>query len=368
MLKSEILKELEKNKGVAVSGGKLAEALGVSRTAVWKAINSLKADGFDIKNMQSVGYYLPKNSDKLSVEGILNYVHHNIKILLFDELPSTNTKAISIATETTDPLAVQNASADDSANNPVAIVVIAEKQTAGKGRLGRTFYSPKDTGIYMSIIIRPHLNVEKSLLITTAASLAVAQAIKEICDLDAQIKWVNDVYINEKKVCGILTEAVTDFESGQISSLIVGIGINCRPASNNQDNKITISTKTDRTDLQTLANKIGYLSSANFERNVLIASVCDHLLDIVDALKADDCSFLEDYKKHSMIIGKDIYVYPSPNTAPDKKIPARAIDIDSHGGLVVKYEDNTITTLSTGEVSIRLATLPADSDNREENI
>ncbi len=346
MLKSEILKELEKNKGAAVSGGKLAETLGVSRTAVWKAINSLKAEGFDIKNLQSVGYYLDKNSDKLSVEGILNCTHHDIKVLLFDELPSTNTKAISIATKANSAPITQDAT-DNIAKKPTATVVIAEKQTAGKGRLGRSFYSPKDTGIYMSIIIKPQLNVEKSLLITTAASLAVAQAIKDVCRLNAQIKWVNDIYIDDKKVCGILTEAVTDFESGQISSLIVGIGINC-VANENFD--------TSAADLfdEKLSNKIGYLNADNLERNKLIASVIDHLLDIVDMLKNDDASFMDDYKSRSMIIGRDIYVYPSPNTSPNKKISAKAIDIDSLGGLVVEYDNGEVETLSTGEVSIRV--------------
>lgn len=323
MVKDKVLKELEKSKGIAVSGEALARKLGVSRTAVWKAVNSLREDGFDIKKSQSVGYILSEDSDRISTEGISSHLRHPIALSVHESVDSTNTRAMALAAEgTTYPAAV-----------------VAGEQTAGRGRMGRRFYSPKDKGIYLSIIIRPAMSTEASLLITSAAAVAVAQSIRSICGLDAGIKWVNDIYLGGKKICGILTEGIADFESGQISQLIVGIGINCS-SSDFKSNA--------------LENKAGALDIKGLERNRLIAAIIDRFLDIVEAIGNGDSSFIDDYRDLSVVIGKQITVYPTPVTDMDNRYSATAVDIDDRGGLVVRLDDGSQTTLSTGEITIRL--------------
>ena len=165
-VKNEILHILESNKGKTVSGQELADMLEVSRTAVWKAINSLKDDGYNIKSTPNKGYSLAESSDVLSAEGIRLYLNEefkNIPITVYKTIDSTNAKAKL--------LAVQNAEHGTT--------IIAEEQTKGRGRFGRDFFSPAESGIYMSIILKAELSIENSVLVTTAAAVAVCQAIEK---------------------------------------------------------------------------------------------------------------------------------------------------------------------------------------------
>ena len=322
MVKTEVLKTLEIKKGSPVSGEALANTLGVSRTAVWKAINNLKKEGYPIETINGKGYILSANSNKLSMEAITNHLKHNLDVLVYKEVASTNTTAIGIA----------------NTNPQKDILIVSEEQTSGKGRRGRYFYSPKDNGIYMSLLFKPNMDMNKSILITTAASVAVMRAIKELTGLELKIKWVNDLFLNDKKVCGILTEAVTDFESGQISYVVVGIGINCS----------NVDVPEEFKDI------VGALNYSNLDKNKLIALICDNLLNIISDIQKEDRSFLLEYKTSSMLLGKDINVYKSTMINEQAGIPAKAIDINNDGGLVIQLEDGTISTLSTGEVSVRL--------------
>ncbi len=322
MVKTEVLKKLERNKGISVSGENLAKSLNVSRTAIWKAINSLKEDGFEISTIKGKGYMLSLSNNKISKEGITNHMTSSVKILMYDSVDSTNTIAMNLISK-------------GISNNTV---VIAEEQLQGKGRRGRDFYSPPNSGIYMSIILKPIMDMRNSLLITSAAAVAVTRGIKEICNVDCQIKWVNDIYLENKKISGILTEAITDFESGQIANLVIGIGINC-------------STENFADDL---ADKAGSISQSSFDRNTLIASIIDHLLYIINCLENDDKSFIDEYKSKSLVIGKPVMVFKSISLDPSCGVWAKALDIDDSGALIIKYEDGSIETLSSGEVSIRL--------------
>ena len=214
-VKNEILHILESNKGSNISGQELADILSVSRTAVWKAINLLKDEGYPIEAASNKGYSLSVSSDFLSSEGIrlfLNEEYKNIPITVYKTIESTNSEAKL--------LAVQNAEH--------GTIVVSEEQTKGRGRFGRDFFSPSDSGIYMSIILKPKLNMENAVLITTAAAVAICDAIEKFTNKVSRIKWVNDIFIGDRKVCGILTEAVTNFESGMMESVIVGIGINVK--------------------------------------------------------------------------------------------------------------------------------------------
>ena len=173
----------------------------------------IEAEGYHIEAVPNQGYTLCTDNDLLSTQGILPYLTPPLKsreIRVFPCLPSTNQEAKRMALE----------SAEQGS------AVLAEEQSAGRGRLGRSFFSPRGNGLYMSVILRPKADVSNAVLITTAAAVGVCRAIDTVTGRHPQIKWVNDLYLNEKKICGILTEAVTNFETGVIESVVVGIGIN----------------------------------------------------------------------------------------------------------------------------------------------
>ena len=211
-IQDAVLDALEKNRGEYLSGEQLASSLGVSRNAVWKAIQKLEEAGHKIRAVPKRGYTLAPESDVLTVQSVSRFLDTDMSVYL------------QVQTEVTSTNTLLKAQAEQGA--PEGTVLIAESQTAGKGRLGRHFTSPPGTGIYFSLLLRPHCTAEKSLFITTTAAVAVCEAIEQVTGLNPQIKWVNDVYLNEKKVCGILTEASVDFENGGLNWAVLGIGIN----------------------------------------------------------------------------------------------------------------------------------------------
>ena len=226
-IKNHVLRLLEENSGESISGAQAAAALSVSRAAVWKAIEELRREGYRISAVTNRGYCLAEGSDVLSPQGIGAHLRHRQLIPLlrtYSSLESTNLTAKQLAV----------------AGAPHGTAVAASAQTAGRGRLGRSFFSPKDAGVYLSVILRPQpfdgaapisglRSTEDAMLMTTAASVAAARAIEAVSGRQVQIKWVNDLYLDGKKICGILTEGVTSFESGTIESIVIGIGINCFP-------------------------------------------------------------------------------------------------------------------------------------------
>lgn len=319
-VKNEVLHILERYKGNSVSGQELADLSRVSRNAVWKAIKSLKDEGYQIQT-SSKGYSLSLSSDILSAEGIRLYLNEefkNIPLTVYKTIGSTNTEAKL--------LAVQNA--------VHGTTVMAEEQTMGRGRFGRDFFSPSGSGLYMSIILKPRLSMENSVLVTTAAAVAVCRAIEKITDLSPLIKWVNDIFIDNRKVCGILTEAVTNFETGMMDSVVVGIGVNVK--TKNEDFPF---------ELRDIAGSI--LDNENKSvRNQLTAEIINNVLNMSKNL--GDRSFMQDYKERSMILGQDI-LYKKDNLWHE----GYAIDIDDYGGLIIHTPDGQKITLNSGEVSIK---------------
>ena len=201
MLKEQVLGFLWKAQDDYISGAELARRLGVSRTAVWKAMGQLRAQGYLIESVTNKGYRLSPCSDVLSAAGVEKYLKtQSLSIRVVDEVDSTNSVLKRMAAE----------------GAPQGSVLIAERQSAGRGRMGRSFYSPPGTGLYMSLLLRPCMEAQRATLVTTSAAVAVAEAIERLAGEAAQIKWVNDVLFHGRKVCGILTEAGMDFESGMI--------------------------------------------------------------------------------------------------------------------------------------------------------
>ena len=321
-VKDEVLKELENNKGDYISGGQLADNLGVSRNSVWKAIKALEKSGYEINAIPNKGYCLAEKNDILSSYSIKQHLKNpHLDISVFSSVTSTNT--------------ILKEMAEQGAKE--GTVIIAEEQTAGRGRTGKQFYSPKGTGIYISILLRPDIPAEESLFLTTSAAVATARAIEDVGDKRALIKWVNDIYLEDKKTCGILTEGAFNVETGKLDYAIVGIGINvCIPDGGFPDNIKDIATAIF--DKQT--------DSIN-KRSILIANLLDYFMEYYKDFKSK--SYVKEYIERSMIIGKTITVIEGSKTSV-----AKAIDIDKNCRLKVQFEDGTTKWLSSGEVSTKI--------------
>lgn len=321
-LKQSVLRILEKNRGLAISGTRLANELFVTRSAIWKAIKSLQDDGYIIEAVTNKGYCLVEDNKIVSAESIYPYLTASAKDFIIDfrsKVTSTNTIAKEMAV---------NGAAEGT-------IIVANEQTHGRGRLGRDFYSPANSGIYLSAILRPKLNMEDSLLITTSVAVAVARAIEEIANVDVKIKWVNDLFINNKKVCGILTEGSMNFENGGLNYAVVGIGIN-------------ISTNDYPDDIKNIAGPVfdNPMSLKPNTRSLLIAKVLNNISLCMDSLS--DNKYLIEYRQRSLLIGKDIKIIHK-----DKFEFSKVIGIDDKARLIVINDKGEKSLLSSGEVSIR---------------
>ena len=209
------VERMARSEGAHVSGAQLARELGVTRNSVWKAVNALRREGYHIDATTNRGYALSHEDDLLSASGIRRFLPADAPLFptVRKCLDSTNAEALRRAVD----------------GAPEGTVIVAEEQTAGRGRRGRSFFSPAGTGIYLSILVRPALAAERAHLLTCSAAVAVAEAIEACAGVDASIKWVNDVYCRRKKVAGILTEGSFDLEGGVLQHAVVGIGVNVRP-------------------------------------------------------------------------------------------------------------------------------------------
>lgn len=220
-------------------------------------------------------------------------------------------------------------------------VAIADAQTAGRGRLGRSFQSPSGTGLYMSLLLRPKMPAAEALRITTAAAVAVAEAVTAVCGRTARIKWVNDIYLGERKVCGILTESVLSEEPGRLSFAVLGIGVNLTEPEGGFD------------------ESIAGIAGALFERNAvpeharerLAAEILNQFYDMYQNLT--DPGILARYREYSLLLGRTVEVYPALAEKKDGRI-AEVLSVSDDFGLRVRFQDGTCETLSTGEVSLRL--------------
>ena len=224
-----------------------------------------------------------------------------------------------------------------AAGAPEGTVIIAGRQSAGRGRLGRSFFSPEEKGIYMSILLRPEITLERSVLITSLAAVAVARAMERIGGIRAKIKWVNDIFINNKKTCGILTEAGINASEGTLDYAVLGIGIN-------------VGVMEFPEELQDIATSVSNECGFEVSKDVLIEEVLKELEAWYPALW--DGSFLEESRKRSLLLGKEIRVVDE--THPEGGYPAKAVDINELGNLIIE-RDGRLQILNSGEVSIRFS-------------
>ena len=303
-----------------LSGERLARRIGVSRNSVWKAIEQLRQEGYTIEAATNRGYRLAEEPDRISVPRIRQWLKPGElgdRMELHDLLDSTNTRAKAIAAN----------------GAPHGYLVIAESQTGGKGRMGRSFFSPEHSGIYMTYVLRPKLLAERAVMITSMAAVAVARAIETVADAEVKIKWVNDLYINDRKVCGILCEASMDFESARLEYAVLGIGIN-------------VAAMEFPDELKDIATSIENECKKPVSRSRLIAEISNQLNALYGQLESQE--FMAESRARSNVIGREVLVLRG-----DERFRARALDIDDMGRLVLQTEDG-VKRVGSGEISLKL--------------
>jgi BirA family biotin operon repressor/biotin-[acetyl-CoA-carboxylase] ligase len=321
-VKEEVVTLFEKNRGSVLSGEEIAERLGVSRTAVWKAIRSLQQEGYQITGVSGKGYCLSRTTDVMSASGILNYLdaptREWAKIEIYDRVDSTNE-------------VLKRKAAEGPAEG---LVAAAMSQTKGKGRFSRGFYSPEGAGVYFSIYLKPAFSLEYTGLITTAAAVAACRAIDALSGKETRIKWVNDVYLEDRKVVGILTEASFNAESAELEYAVLGIGIDLyQPAGG----------------LPPEAGQAGWIFDSDQEdmRNRMIAEVLNRFRPIYENLESR--SFIDEYRRRCFVPGREVMVIRG-----GEQTPAQALEVDDFCRLKVRYRDGREEVLNSGEVSLKV--------------
>lgn len=326
-LREAVLLALKEKNGEWLSGELLSESLNVSRTTVWNQIKALLAEGYEVESSPKKGYRLSSPPDILSSAEVCpelaTKVFGQTDYLYYQEIDSTNNQARSLA----------------STGYPEGTVVVADMQTAGRGRRGRSWYSPGSQGIYMSVILRPLLPLKEISRISLLTAVAVAETLEEELNLPARIKWPNDILINNKKVAGILSEAVTDMDG--IEYIVVGIGLN-------------ISTRLQDfpSDFRTAATS-AHLEDARPVSRVkvlqgLLARLERHYFDL---LAGSFEGTLLKGKSLSLIIGQELRL-----DTINGFLVGQALDIDENGFLLVRDQSGIVHTIFSGEVTI----LPPD--------
>lgn len=318
-VKSELLNRLAKAEGKYISGSELAAELGVSRNAVWKAVKALEDEGFVIESVTARGYRLSHRSNRISAELISaanSAKRLGCKMVILDETDSTNNAAKELAAQG----AVHGT------------VVTADHQTSGKGRMGRKFVSPSGMGLYMSVVIRPEFSTLFAPLITSAAAVAAAEAVEKLCERDVQVKWVNDLYLNGKKICGILTEASLGLEANSLDYAVIGIGINVRRFDFGDELRERVTSIEDETGV-------------HVDRNVLCAEVLARLEYWLGQIESR--GHLDEYRRRELLTGNRI----TANVGLER-IEGIALGTDDNANLVVRLDDGSVRSLSSGEAEL----------------
>ena len=319
--KTEVL-QLLRDSEEYVSGQQICESFGISRTAVWKIINQLKEEGYEIEAVQNKGYHLVGTPDVLSLSELKSRIKTKMAgkhLLYFDVTDSTNIEAKKQA----------------ETGAPEGLLVVADKQVAGRGRRGRSWESPAGVNIFMTIMLRPSFEPEKASMITLVMALSTAQAITEVSGLPAKIKWPNDIVVNKKKVVGILTELT--METDYIQHLVCGVGINVNQT------ELPDNIKDTATSLYIEGGK-------KINRAELIEKVMERFEANYEAfLKTGNMQgLIEAYNE--LLVNKEAQVRVLD---PKNEYEGISHGINELGELIVEKQDGSIENVYAGEVSVR---------------
>ncbi len=316
--KDAVLAYLAAHRQAPVSGEKIAERLHITRNSVWKAVCRLREEGNEIASTPNRGYQLLRESDALSAARIRDRCNASLgdPIYCYAKLASTNTTARELAGQ--------------GARHGTA--VLADAQTGGRGRMGRGFFSPPGCGLYMTVLLRPKLPPEQVPFLTSCAAVAVARAIERVAPVEVGVKWVNDLFIGQKKVCGILCEAGVGLESGTVDFVVIGFGVNVRAAAL-------------PAELLPIVTSIETETGLVVSRNDLAACALEELETAIAQLP--DGGFLPELRRRSIVLGRPVQVL-----CGGESYPAVAEAIDDAGHLIVRTEQGR-RTLFSDEVRVR---------------
>lgn len=323
-MKKHVLEALKNNKDRFISGEELSSRIGVSRTAVWKHIKHLKEEGYEIESFSRKGYCLLKEPDTLNGHALEIDIDSKCighKVYHFDTIDSTNRMAKKLASE----------------GAKEGTVIIAEEQTGGRGRRGKQWISPKGSGIWMSIILRPDIELAEAMKITQVVAAAVATAIEKVTKFQVGIKWPNDIIMDKKKVCGILTEMSAEVDC--VNFIIVGIGIN-----------VNTEDKDFPEDIEKIATSIKSCTSEKVFRKDLVKEILNEFEELyVDFIENKNIKkSIEICKKYSVTLGKEVRIIKR-----GEEMFAKAIDLSEDGQLIIENKSGKIETVLSGEVSVR---------------
>lgn len=321
--KQQLLIHLKEGKGTWVSGESLAQRMTISRTAIWKHIRTLREEGYVIESSQKKGYLLRESSGLLLEneirEGLNTSVFGKRDITYFRHTDSTNTRAKFFASE----------------GAPEGTLIVAEEQTKGRGRRGRTWFSPPGEGIYTSIIVRPSLSPHEAPKLTLMASVAVAETLLSMTPLAVSIKWPNDIIVNGRKIAGILTEISTEME--RIDYVVIGVGIN-------------VNTPREHLppDLQDIATSVCMETGQSFPRITLLRAYLEWLeIYYTTFMTRGFEPVMRRWKSLSGIIGRRIRV-----DLIERVRTGEVMDVDKDGFLILREQDGTLERIISGDVTI----------------
>lgn len=322
MTKDAVLTIL-RNENNYISGEKISKVLGVSRAAVNASVKTLRAEGYEILSSTNKGYYLNAVPDCLTANELSAYLGEQRmqSVLCVDSVDSTNNKMRELALS----------------GAPDGQIVVADEQLNGRGRRGREFLSPKEKGIYLSMLFRPKSLPENMIEITAWTAVAVNNAIQSVCGIRAGIKWVNDLVMDRRKLCGILTEMSVESESGYVQYIIIGVGINVNEKENDFPKEI-----------RDIATSLSMETNADYSRAQIAAGIIKELDLIRRAWPQKKQTYLELYKKDNITIGREISIV---RNAEVKQGIATSIGEDF--SLNICYKDGSYENISSGEIRIR---------------
>jgi len=317
-MEERIVEIFRKSKTDFISGEQISHTLDVSRTAVWKYIEKLREMGYEFDAVPHLGYRLRKSPDKLYPFEISPYLNTHIigkKILYYNELDSTNTTAYELAQKI----------------GGEGIIILAEKQNKGKGRLSRQWSSPRGGGIYMSVILRPKITPFQAPIITLMAAVSLAQAIRDTSSAQVSIKWPNDIIANDKKIAGILTEM--EAEPDRIKFIVLGIGIN-------------VNTKLS--ELPKNASSIAHIAGSAISRQALLIAVIERLEHNYRLINKSGFSEIRlQWKNLSSTLGERVRA-----NCMHKIIEGTAVDIDSDGALKIRMDNGFHEKVFAGDLMV----------------
>lgn len=324
MTREKVLALLKESGTSFCSGEAMSQTLGLSRAAVWKAIDSLRQEGYDITSVPRRGYRLEHSPDLLSageLSGALNGCTVGQSIICLDSVDSTNNYAKKLADE----------------GAPHGTVVLTDHQTGGRGRRGNTFLSPAGKGLYLSVLLRPDLPPAEVINLTAWIAVAVCDAVEQVIGERPGIKWTNDLILRKKKLCGILTEMGLEAETGELQYVVAGIGINV--SQTNED---------FGPDVSQLAISLEQALGRRIRRADLACAVICALDRMVADFPAKKDSYLTQYRADCLTLGREVRLIQKGETRI-----AFAESIDDDFALVVRHKDGSAETVAAGDVSVR---------------